>query len=233
MQRVTNAQMLEEVRRLRAAGCSPQEIARALGVRPAVIRPLVRALAADEPPASVAQAPVQGCWVSPGWSSELQVDRREGWDDVDLGPEGPAGMALVLVARSVRHTRVSVCGYLLDTFCLGVKNAIGPEQMHVRDLPGLVQLYFAAFPGSGLRAPIELAQHLVLGVAAFAEGIGLAPHPDFAATRDHLGQLAEPCAISFGREGRPTYVAGPYDDPIAVLETLRETLGNDGFAVAA
>jgi len=28
-------------------------------------------------------------------------------------------------------------------------------------------------------------------------------------------------------------VAGPHDDPIAVLETLRTKLGSDGFAIAA
>jgi hypothetical protein len=40
-------------------------------------------------------------------------------------------------------------------------------------------------------------------------------------------------AITFGRDGRPLYVAGPYDDPIAVMETLQAAVGSDGFAVAA
>jgi hypothetical protein len=65
------------------------------------------------------------------------VKRREGWDDVDLGPNGPTGIAVVLLARAGRHDRVSVCGYLIDTFCLGVKNVIGPQQMRRRNLPDL------------------------------------------------------------------------------------------------
>jgi len=81
------------------------------------------------------------------WSHDLLVRRHESWNDVDLGPEGPAGEALVLVARAARHDRVSVCGYLVDTFCLGV--------------------------------------------------------------------------------------AGPHDDPVAVMQTLHATVGSDGFAVAA
>jgi hypothetical protein len=94
-------------------------------------------------------------------------------------------------------------------------------------------MYFVAFPAPPLRAPIELARHLVLGAAEFAAGLGIAPHPDFEAVREHLGDLEEPCAITFGREGRPLYVQGPHDDPIAIVETLLATIGRDGFSVAA
>ncbi|MGH2919748.1 MAG: hypothetical protein ACRDLS_14295 [Solirubrobacteraceae bacterium] len=128
---------------------------------------------------------------------------------------------------------MSVCGYLVDTFCLGVKNVIGPEQMRRRELPAFVRTYHMAFPAPGLRVPIDLAQHLVLGAVAFASGLGFAPHPEFAGARGHLGELREPCAITFGQAGRPLFVAGPHDDPIAVMETLRATVGRDGFSVAA
>ena len=215
---------------MRADGAPPKAIARALGVRPAVIAPLVRRLAAESP-AGIAE--LAGCWISPSWSRELLVQRRDGWEDIDLGDHGPAGIVLVLVARAPRHGRVSVCGYLVDTFCLGVKNAIGPEEMHRRDVPAFVRMYFAAFPARPLRAPIELAQHLVHGAVAFAATLGFEPHPDFPAVRDHLGELSEPCAITFGRRGRPVYVAGPHDDPIRVIQTLEASVGREGFAVAA
>jgi hypothetical protein len=231
---MTDRELLDEVRRMRTMGASPKAIARALGVRPAVVAPLIQRVAAEAPAnRSIQEAELVGCWVSPAWSRELLVQRRDGWLDVDLGAAGPAGIALVLVARGRRHDRVSVCGYLVDTFCLGVKNVIGPEPMHRRDLASFVRTYFMAFPAPALRAPIDLAQHLVHGAVAFAAGLGLEPHPDFAGVRGHLGELSAPCAITFGREGRPLYVAGPHDDPIAVMETLMATVGSDGFAVAA
>ena len=49
------------------------------------------------------------------------------------------------------------------------------------------------------------------------------PHPDLDAARGHLGELDEPCAITLGREGRPLYVARPFDDPIAIMEALSAT----------
>lgn len=198
-----------------------------------MIARLVRQAAAAAPAVPIHESHVVGCWVSPGWSRDLSVRRRDGWHDVDLGPDGPAGLALVLVARAGRPGRVSVAGFLVDTFCLGVKNAIGPEQLRKGDLPEFVRTYFAAFPSAPLPAPLELAQHLVHGAVAFADGLGFQPHPDFYATHEHVGAMTEPCAITFGQRGRPFYVAGPHDDPIAVMSTLKVAVGHDGFTMAA
>jgi hypothetical protein len=227
---VTDQELRNEVRRLRAAGLSPNEIARALGVRRAVITPIVRQLAAEKP-----QLPPElvGCWISPAWSRDLLVQHRDGWDDVDLGPDGPAGIVFVLLARAGRGGRVTICGYLVDTFCLGVKNALGPQRMRKGDLPGFVRRAFVGFPAPPLRAPLSLAQHVVHGAVAFAATLGFDPHPDFAQARGFLGELREPCVIVFGQRGRPLYIAGPHDDPIAVARTLRASVGSDGFTVAA
>jgi hypothetical protein len=226
-------ELLDDVRRMRGDGAPPKAIARALGVRPAVIAPLVRHVAAERREAPVEQGELVGCWVSPAWSRELLVEPREGWADVDLGADGPAGIVLVLVARAGRGDRVSVCGFLVDTFCLGVKDVIGPEPMRRRRLAAFVRTYFVAFPAPPIRAPIELARHLVHGAVAFAAGLGLEPHPDFAEACGHLGDLGERCAITFGRNGQPLYIPGIHDDRVAVMQTLDRTVGSDGFAVGA
>jgi len=69
--------LLAWVRELRAAGFSPKEIARAMGVAPSVVAPLVRRIAADDA-AGESEPAVVGCWVSPGWSTNITVD---GYDD--------------------------------------------------------------------------------------------------------------------------------------------------------
>jgi len=229
---MTDDELLEEVRQLRAAGATPRTIARALGLPPAVAAGLVRRVAAEAAAVPVGARKVEACWVSPGWSRELTVRWREGWDDVDVGVDGPAGMAQVLLARAARHDRVSVVGFLVDAFCLGVKNVLGPQEMRGRELPGFARAYFSAFPAAGVPVPLELAQHLVHGAVRFAASLGFEPHPEFEAASEYLGDLDEPCAIDFGCGGRPLYVTGPYDDPVAVLETLKAAVGREGFAVA-
>jgi len=81
---MTDHELLDEVRRMRSAGAPPKAIARALGVRPAAVAPLVRRVAAEaSADLPIEEAEVVGCWVSPAWSRELLVQSRDGWIDVD------------------------------------------------------------------------------------------------------------------------------------------------------
>jgi hypothetical protein len=138
-------------------------------------------------------------------------------------------MACLLVARRADRNKVSVCGYLVDVYCLGVKNAMGPLFMPERRLFEFSRTFFAAFPTAPLPAPLELAQHLVFGAVKYARNLGFQPHPDFEAAADHLGRWTGPSAISFGRDGKPFYVEGPYDDARHVLAMLRRIVGPDDF----
>jgi hypothetical protein len=228
---MTDAEMFEAVRRLRAAGTPPKAIARALGVRPAVVAPLIRRVAAEVSTVLPGDAPVAGCWVSPGWSRGLTFAPRSDWQDVDVGPDGPEGIAVVVVARVTRGHQLSAACFLVDTFCLGVKATIAPVRLHKRDLPDLLRQYFMAFPMAGVPAPIELAQQLVLGGEAYAKSLGFSSDPDFELARDHLGELREPWVITFGRAGKPMYFQGPHDDPVAVMRTLADAVGSHGFDV--
>lgn len=222
--------LLARVRDLRAAGFSPKQIARAIGVRPSVVAPLVRRIAADD--AAVQSDPaLVGCWVSPGWSANLTVDGHDDWPDVDTSEHGLEGVACVVVARRHRPQRVSVCGYLVDTHCLGVKNALGPEVMNERDLPGFLRMFFGAFDevGPPMEAPLALARHLVCGAVDYARGLGFEPAADFEPAAGHLGAWQEASVITFGRDGMPFYVAGPYDDADAVMRSLARTAGEGNF----
>ena len=226
---ITDEKLDEQVRALREQGRSPKQIARALGLPPAVIARLVRAMAAHDQ-ASAAEPEFVGCWVSAGWSRGLTVNGHSDWADIeDDDEDGPSGVACVLIARRDRGSRVSVSGYLVDVYCLGVKNAIGPEVMPERDLYTYRRWFFGAFPDEPLEAPIELVRHLVFGAAEYARSLGFDPHRDFEAAAGHLGSWTGPSAIMFGRGGKPYYVEGPYDNANRILETLSRTVGRDNF----
>jgi hypothetical protein len=233
---MSDGDLLERVSRLRGEGKSPKQIARALGVAPSVVAPLVRAVAAEAQAAAGAPA-VVGCWVSAGWSAGLGVDPARGWAD-----EAPAagavggGLVAVLVARRHRYDRVSVCGYLVDVYCLGVKNALGPTVMTDAELTRFRSNYFDNCASGWQDAPVELAADLVFGGVEYARGLGFEPHPDLAPAAGHLGPWEGPAAITFGLDGKPFYVSGPYDNPRKVMKTLEKKLGSSeafDFMVAA
>lgn len=128
-----------------------------------------------------------------------------------------------MVTRQDQRSRNRVCVYLVDTFCLGIKNVIGPEPVSDNRLNKLRYTAFAGYDELAVPAPLELAQHLVFGAVEFARKLGFEPHPDFATAADHLGTWSGSCPIEFGYKGSPFYIQGPYDDVEAIASTLAAT----------
>jgi hypothetical protein len=225
---VDSQQLLERVRALRATGRSPKQIARALGLRPAQVTPLVRLVAAEDR-AGATEPKLVGCWVSPGWRQGLTVDGHPEWPAGDAADAGAGGLVSVLVSRQERYGRVRVCGWLVDVWCLGVKDVVGPRVMSERRAAELTGSFFAAYPVPPLEAPLELARHLVFGAVEYARALGFEPAPGFAATAGELGEWVGPSAITFGQDGRPCFVQGPHDNADAILRTLERSVGRGNF----
>ncbi|MGH3183017.1 MAG: hypothetical protein ACRDOE_14095, partial [Streptosporangiaceae bacterium] len=163
-------ELLERVRELRARGRSPKEIARALKVRPATVTPLIRRLGAAEAPEKK-EAPLIGCWVNQGWSSSVRFTGHPEWPDTGPGEAEESGLVIVVVARE-RGSSVRVCEFLVDTWCLGVKNALGPKSVERRKLPSFCADAFRSYPGAPVEVPLVLAQRIVFGAIGYARGLG-------------------------------------------------------------
>ncbi|MFA3843434.1 hypothetical protein [Streptomyces aureus] len=224
--------LVERVRLLDQQGRSVKAIARALGMSAAdVVGVLNGAVAASGPGLGEPR-----CWVNAGWSRSVDLESAPQWAGLDPGAcdaEEVRGLVAVLVAAdSTRSTKVQVAGFLLDVWCLGVKNALASEPMSESRLAGHRGLYFSAYEGH-VPVPADLARALVFGAAAYARGFGFEPEgelaEEFTEAAVLLGEPAGPSPIGFGRDGRPFFVNGPYDDPEAVLRTLRRAVGDDGF----
>lgn len=135
------------------------------------------------------------------------------------------GIGHVVVSRWVRKDRLVLAGLLIDTWCLGVKNAF-IRPMSLAD--------YEAWDWG--RVPLrtvtpEYACKLVFEAEAYAAAHGMSAHPDFARARDiFAGVDAGGCAetFRFGRDGKPLYVAGPHDTPgrqATVLSALQQAQG--------
>jgi hypothetical protein len=139
---------------------SPKEIARALGMPPSAVAPLVRAVAAERG-ATAGEPEVVGCWVNAGWSRGLSVDESRGWADEAPSDDGTGGLVSVLVARRHRWDKVSVCGYLADVYCLGVKKVLGPDIKDELALQRFLPDYYAGYsnPSSISDGPPTTSAH--------------------------------------------------------------------------
>lgn len=232
--RMDNDELTERVVALRSQGKSTNAIARELDVPRGQIAPIVRAAAnthRNEAPA--ADVGLVGCWISAGWSAGLTVYDHTGprWPDRRVRAGEASGLVGVLVARrrSTASANVSLCGYLVDTYCLGVKDALGPQVVRTHDLVRAVDRFFAAFDGPPLDAPLDLARHLVWGAVDYARQLGFEPHRDFAQASGHLQPLDRPAVIAFGCHGMPYYIQGPHDEPDAIMRTLHNNVGDNGY----
>jgi hypothetical protein len=223
--------VLEQVRALRGQGYSPKQIARALHLPPATVAPLVRAIAAEAETDSPAAIPaLAGCWVNPDWASGLTVDGHPGWPGLPPPVDaGPAGLVTVVAARDRGGSKVSACSYLVDLYCLGVKNALGPHVLDRRKLPDFLFQLFHRYADPPLPVPLDLAQQVVFGAVDYARGFGFEPHPDFKACAGHLGEWQGPSVIGFGYKGKPMFIPGPEDDAARILKRLKRKAGRDGF----
>jgi hypothetical protein len=230
---VDDEQLLEQVRALRARRYTPAEVARSLAISKGEAARLVRVVAGSGTAAADADQ-ARGetwCWINPGWRHGLQIVGHDDWPGDAGAPSqvGDSGVALVLAAERDGHGRLTMCSFLVDTWCLGVKNAMGPKRIHKRELEALRHQCYAPWRSHGIPIPLELAQHVVLGAVEFGRALGFEAHRDFKRARFALGSWEGPSAITFGMDGKPHYVNGPYEDPQRVLATLERTVGRGRF----
>jgi hypothetical protein len=223
---IDEGQQAARVRELHAQGLAPKRIARTLGLRPSEVVAVLNQSAASR--SSTDEQALVRCWVSSGWANEVLVNGHHEWPGLDDDVESPGGLVCVLVARRHRYDKVSVCGYLVDVHCLGVKNTMGPEVMDEVDLIAFRRYFFDAYQDH-LVAPFELARHLVLGAVDYARALGFEPHPDYADTSAHPDGPLTRCDIDFGRDGMPFYVEGPYDDVNRIMQTLEASVGPGNY----
>jgi hypothetical protein len=151
-----------------------------------------------------------------------------------LVPEGlfELGIGSVFFSRQLPEGIMGVSIFLVDVYCLGVKNALF-EVIPDYEYGNLVE----RFRGNEVfeKADPACARKLVEGAEAYARGLGLEPHPDYELAKKVFGDIDVglcPVDFTFGDNGMPHFLSGPNDSPAKcarILETLTERLGREGF----
>ena len=228
---VSDEHTIQRIRALRSRGLSPNQIARNLGIRTSVVSDTIRELAAERAAISP-EADQIDCLLNAGWSTGLTIDGHAEWHDPHAD-ETTGGLVTALVARRRRHRRgATICVYLLDVYCRGVKNAIGPRNRRRPGAPPPHRPRLQRIPGTTrhhadrTRARPRLRRRRLRAAARVRT-------PPRLPARAHLGPWTGPSAITFGHNGKPTYISGPYDDSQHIIRTLRRAVGRNGFSYTA
>jgi hypothetical protein len=142
------------------------------------------------------------------------------------------GMGTLILARGATSVYTAFSAFLLDTFCLGIKD-VTFESVESE----VFEMYIDATDAGSPMVSVDpsYARKLLRDLAAWSQSIGFAPHRDFAAIERMFGEVsADACdeVFRFGRDGKPVYIPGPGDTAPVIrrrIEHLQKYLGDDGF----
>jgi len=137
-------------------------------------------------------------------------------------------MALVqiVVARQQPDDSICFATYLVDKLCLGLKNTFARANYTSARYHQEVQAMFKE-RRTQTCAP-ELAYQLIYESIDYAAQFGFQPEKDFELTQYMLaprGEFLASYKLEFGKDGKPLFVAGPYDDVPSILDQLDKTAG--------
>jgi hypothetical protein len=159
-----------------------------------------------------ARAPIQHCFLS---ESLFEI-----------------GMGTLVLARGVTRNHLEFSSFLLDTFCLGIKDVM------FESADGEVfENYMETTSADSPMVDVDpaYARKLLRDLAAWSQSIGFAPHRDFAAVERMFGDVSadtSEAVFRFGQDGKPVYIPGPTETGPLIqrrIAQLREILGDDGF----
>jgi hypothetical protein len=143
-----------------------------------------------------------------------------------------AGMATLILARGSTPYTLTLGGFLIDAWRLGVKDTFFQTAS--------TESFERLLAGLGDSGPVEevdpaYARKLLRNVTAWAASNGVAPHRDFAVVEKLFGDVdadASDATFAFGLDGKPAYISGPDDSPAqsrfrlgAIKEAIAKRLG--------
>lgn len=145
------------------------------------------------------------------------------------------GIGNLVFSRSLPNGRVASVIFLVDVFCLGVKNAMPAvleRDTYDRNVERLSE--------NGRYVPTDPAsfRKLVEGAVAYADNLGFKPHASYAMASRIFGQVDAASSTQefvYGCNGKPYYVNGPNETPSqarAIVEQLQRQPGGADYLVS-
>ena len=155
------------------------------------------------------ELPLLGCWVMSGWQDQ--------------------GLTPVVVARKQSETSVLFGVFLVDLFCLGVKDAFWKSDLSLKQFNRQLPQLCAEDPAL---CDVDLAHEMIYGSIEYAQKYGFEPHHDYAQATlilDPPEMHLHKNRVTFGKDGKPFFISGPNDNAKMIFDKLMHTAGEGNF----
>lgn len=144
-----------------------------------------------------------------------------------------SGLATILISRLQPSGNLTIGVYLVDVFCLGLKNThhYFNETEYIYEYE-IIDLVFTSQDYEPCK--YVLAHNIIYGAIEYADDLGFRPNKDFAVSQYVLeddDDQVELMELEFGKDGKPCYIVGPYDNASLITGKLKATVGEGNFTV--
>jgi hypothetical protein len=146
-----------------------------------------------------------------------------------------SGMAIVVVARQHKTGNITFASFIVDIFCLGLKDANSAFNRTEEEYVEYKDRIFSHYP----EVPIsyDLAHNIIFGAIDYAKKLGFTPHKDWETAQFILQPKSSPTVekmdLDFGKDGKPFYMSGPFDRVDSILNKLNNAVGPDNYTYVA
>src|SRR5262249_8784733 len=124
------------------------------------------------------------------------------------------GKGYVVISRALPDGNVAFASFLIDRWCLGVKDLLVAVVHHASYEERIYRQGRAQQPSRDV--PPEDACKYVLGAVEYARELGLPPHEDYPRAMllfTGVDPSRSTATFEYGHDGKPHFMAGPNDGP--------------------
>jgi hypothetical protein len=138
------------------------------------------------------------------------------------------GIGTSIIARKMPADHIGAGVFLLDVWCLGVKNTfftVLSKSEYVRRLEEI------EFREGLINIHPSCLKKIIDGCIEFSGKLGFNPHREYKLAQHMLAGIDStvcPNQYTFGKDGKPFYVSGPYENEQKIQMILNKLLKNCG-----
>jgi len=152
----------------------------------------------------VRSLPIYECWINADWEN--------------------SGMANIVIARRHTNGNITFCLYLVDLLCLGVKDTFFKFNITETEYRNFLEKLEEEM---GMKITgYALVHNIILSGVEFAEEYGFKPYKDFTSVTEFMleedNDDIELIEIECGRDGKPLYIQGPFEDAVKSNKIMKQ-----------